>query len=66
MAQQSSAAPIRKVWVGAIAGAATTIVVWVLSLAKVDVPAVVASAITTILTFVISYLVSPADTDQVT
>jgi putative flippase GtrA len=65
MAQQSSAAPIRKVWVGAVAGAATTIAVWALSLAKVDVPAVVASAITTLLTFIISYIVSPADTDQV-
>jgi len=65
MAQQSSSAPIRKVWVGALAGAATTIVVWALSLANVNVPAVVASSITTLLTFVISYLVSPADTDQI-
>lgn len=65
MAQQSSAAPIRKVWIGALTGAITTIVVWVLSLAKVDVPPLVGSAITTVLTFVVSYLVPPADSDQI-
>lgn len=66
MAQQSSAAPIRKVTVGLLTGAVTTIIVWVLSLAKVEVPAIVASAITAVLTFVVSYIVPPADTDQVT
>ncbi len=45
-----------KVAAGALAGSVTVVLVWGLSLEHVDVPAFVASAITTILTFGAGYL----------
>lgn len=49
--------PSRKVGAGALAGATTIILVFILGSAGVDLPAEVASAVTTILTFATSYFV---------
>lgn len=66
MANMQSAKPARKVWVGGVVGAATTIVIWLVeSIAKTTVPGTVAVAISTVLTFVVSYLVPPSAADQV-
>ena len=54
--------PTRKVGTGALAGAVSIVLVWVLgNVIHIDVPATVASAITTIMTFVTSYLVPEAE-----
>jgi putative flippase GtrA len=53
-------APVRKVTAGLLAGALTVILVWVASLAGLEVPPPVAAAVTTLLTFVTSYMV-PAE-----
>jgi hypothetical protein len=67
MAQQINGKPIRKVAAGAIAGATITVVLWTIkSMFKVDVPADVASAMTVLLTFVVSYQTPAADQDLVT
>ncbi len=50
--------PTTKVTVGALAGAVTIILVWAVSLAGLDIPAAVASAITVLITFAASYLVT--------
>ena len=64
MAQQISGKPIRKVTAGAIGGATITVVLWMIkSVFKVDVPAEVASAMTVLLTFAVSYQTSAADDD---
>lgn len=52
------APPQRKVGIGAAAGAATTIGVWIASHNGVAIPGEIASAITFLLTFVASYFVS--------
>jgi hypothetical protein len=49
--------PTRKVGSGALAGAVSVILVWILSLFGVDMPAEVASAITLVLMFATSYFV---------
>jgi len=49
--------PDRKVTSGALAGAATVILVWVLSLFGVEVPGAVGAAIATVLGFVTAYMV---------
>lgn len=54
--QIASAAPIQKVTYGAIAGAITTVVVWGLSLFKINVPVEVAGALTLIVTVLVAYL----------
>lgn len=56
----SSAAPVRKVAVGAAAGALTTVLVWVVSLTGLEVPDVVAAAVTTLVIFAASYLTPAA------
>ncbi|MDN3355063.1 hypothetical protein [Actinomadura sp. DC4] len=48
--------PEKKVTAAALAGAISTILVWVLHLAGVDMPAGVASAITTVLAAVAGYM----------
>jgi hypothetical protein len=64
MAQQISSKPIRKVAAGALAGATITVILFVIkSLLKTDVPADVASALTVLLTFGISYM-TPAGEDD--
>ncbi len=66
MAQMASAKPIRKISYGALVGAVVTLVVWLIeTLGKVTVPAYIAVALSTILTFVIAYLIPPSDADQV-
>lgn len=56
-----SAAPVRKVAAGGIAGAITVVLVWIASAVfKVDIPPEVASAITVIVGFIVAYLVPPA------
>jgi hypothetical protein len=53
--------PSRKVGASALAGALSVVVVWVFSdLADVEIPAMVASAITVILTFAVGYFVPEA------
>lgn len=66
MAQMQSAKPARKVSVGAAVGALVTIAVWVIEAAgHTTVPAYVAVALSTLLTFIVSYLIPPSDSDQV-
>ena len=66
MAKMQSLKPARKVWVGSLVGAATTIVIWLIeSIGKITVPGAVAVAISTLLSGIISYIVPPADADQV-
>jgi len=64
MAKQISAKPVRKVAAGAIAGASITVILFLVkSLMKTDVPADVASALTVLLTFGISYMTPAAEDD---
>ena len=49
--------PNRKVGVGALAGAATAILIWIIGMKGVAVPPEVAVAITVILTFGVSYFI---------
>ena len=64
MTQQISSKPIRKVAAGAIAGATMTVILFgIKSVLKADVPADVASAMTVLLTFGISYMTPAADAD---
>ena len=65
MAQMQSKAPARKVWVGSLVGAATAIVIWIIESIGPKVPGGIAVAISTLLTGIVSYLVPPADSDQV-
>ena len=67
--KQKNPAPTRKVQVGALVGALISIAVWLYnngrSDAKDKIPAELATSITTVLTFVVSYLVPPSETDQI-
>lgn len=54
---QPNATPTRKVTAGGLASALTIVLVWALGAAGIDVPAEVASAITTIFGFAAAYLV---------
>ena len=64
MAKQISGKPVRKVAAGAIAGATMTVILFgIKSVLKADVPADVASALTVLLTFGISYM-TPAGQDD--
>lgn len=66
MAQMQSAKPARKVSAGAAVGALVTIGVWVIETAgHTTVPAYVAVALSTLLAFVVSYLIPPSDSDGV-
>lgn len=68
--KQQSSIPTRKVLAGGVAGAAVTVLMFVLNtyLLPADKPlsAEVAAALTTVLSFVISYLVPPSAKDDVT
>lgn len=56
--------PNRKVAVGALAGAVTVVLVWaVRQWGKVEIPPEVASAVTTIFTFGVSYMVPEPTTE---
>jgi len=66
MAKMKSGFPAQKVTAGVIAGAVTTIVVWVVKTYwGTQIPGEVGSAITTVFAFAVSYLVPPAERDQV-
>ena len=68
MAKMQSAKPARKVWVAALAGAATTVLVFLLELIpdlKGKIPAGVSAALVTILSFLLSYFIPPSKDDQV-
>jgi hypothetical protein len=64
MPRMQTLVPSQKVTVGVLAGSITTIVIWALK-SVVVIPGEVAAAITTVLSFVVSYLVPPAARDQV-
>jgi hypothetical protein len=55
--------PTQKVQAGFIAGALTTIIIWIVQAKGVAVPGDVAAAITTILSALLAYFVPPADRD---
>lgn len=68
--KQANQSPTRKVAFGGAVGAISAILVWVLNDFDIlpggqDVPGEIASAITTFLTFVVSYLVPPAAADDI-
>lgn len=53
---QPTLAPTTKVTAGAIAGAITVVLVWLVGMAGLEVPAEVASAVTVIISFLTSYI----------
>jgi hypothetical protein len=60
----STAAPVRKVWSGALGGAATTLIIWLVStFAHTNIPDPVAAALTVLVTFAVAYLVPNAASD---
>lgn len=61
MANRSpSALPVRKVATGTATGGIVTVLVWALkTYAAVDIPAEVAAALTTVLSFVVGYFTPP-------
>jgi hypothetical protein len=68
--RQQDAVPTRKVLAGGLAGALTTIVVFILNSYVIGqgVPKItgdIGAALTTVLSFLISYLVPPASKDQI-
>lgn len=68
--QQQSALPTRKVAAGSATAAVSTVVVWVINTYKLlpggqQVPADVALAVTTLLSFLASYLTRPSAADQI-
>jgi len=63
--RQKSASPTRKVQVGALSGAISTVIVFLVEQYGIQIPAAVASAITTIVTFLISYSVPPSEQDDI-
>jgi hypothetical protein len=68
--QQNSKLPTKKVFLSTIAGAVSAIVVWVLNAfgllpGKTQIPAEVASALTTLISFVIGYIVPPSAQDDI-
>lgn len=66
MASMQSALPARKVWFGAAAGSITVFLVWLVkTVGGPTIPGEVSASITTVLTFLASYLVPPATDDQV-
>jgi putative flippase GtrA len=60
--RKSNKLPSRKVTAGGLAGALSIIVVWIVNQSTgTNIPPQVASAITTILTFLASYMIPSAD-----
>ncbi len=69
MATMNSNTPVRKVTWSAFAGSCVTVAVWVLNAYVLtggqQIPAEVAAAITTIVSFITGYQVSPGSNEQV-
>ena len=66
MAEQATLSPTRKVVAGGIAGSATIVLVWLVNatlLKSNPMPAEVASALTTVVSAIVSYFVRPAPGD---
>ena len=66
--KMQSALPARKVWIAGVAGAVTTLLVFVLNLAlseEKQIPAEIAAALVTVVSFLLSYFVPPAKDDQI-
>ena len=57
LVQQRNAVPTRKIGAAGAAGAVVTVVVWVVSLAGLEIPAEVAAAVTLLLTVAAGYIV---------
>lgn len=58
--QASGKRPLRKVSAAGLSGAVTTVVLWLVELSGVEVPAVVAAAVTTIVAASMGYYVPSA------
>lgn len=68
MARMQTPQPARKVIGSTLAGALTTLVVWFIDGSGImpdPIPAPVATALTTILAFLVGYYLPPSATDQV-
>lgn len=68
--KQASDAPTTKVISGGIAGAISAVIVWILNAFDLlpggtQIPGEIASALTTIVSFIVSYLVPPSQRDQI-
>jgi hypothetical protein len=68
--RQENSAPTRKVTIGAATGAATAIIVWIANEFDLlpggkDIPGDIGAALTTLLTFIASYFVSPSPKDSI-
>ena len=69
--QQVSGKPTKKAISAGVAGGLSALIVWVLNEFDVlprgtQIPGEIASALTTVISFVVSYMVSPSPDDQVT
>lgn len=66
--KQQEVAPTRKVIASGVAGSITTILIFVLNtyLLNKPLPAEIAAAVDTLITFLVGYLVPPAVRDQIT
>jgi hypothetical protein len=67
-AKMQSALPARKVWIGAVAGAGTALLVFIVNLMLAEdkqIPGEVAASLVTVLSFLLSYFVPPAKDDQI-
>jgi putative flippase GtrA len=67
-AGQPTGVPVRKVAAGGLAGAVTTILVWVLNkyVLKSPIEGDIGAAITTVLSFIVSYFIPPSANETVT
>lgn len=67
MVRMEHPAPARKVVGSALAGAVTTIVIYVLNtfILAVPLPGEVAAAVATVIAFAVGYLVPPSERDQI-
>jgi hypothetical protein len=68
--RQTSELPTRKVLTGGLVGSVVLIAVWIINSFDLlpgnkDIPAEVSSALTILLTFIISYLVPPSARDNI-
>lgn len=63
--RQTSSRPTQKLTAAALGGAVTIIGIWVLGLFKVDIPPEVASAFTTVISFIVGYITPPASGDSI-
>lgn len=67
MVRMETPAPARKVIGSALAGALTTIAIYVLNtyILAIPLPGEVSAAVATVITFAVGYLLPPAERDQI-